>query len=282
MAKSVSTTFIIAGIAIAGGLTLLIALLAGGDKKLPPPKPGDEPDDQPDDKPDDKPDEQPDEPPKPGETPTLEEIKAVPFTLPNVNIVDMRKNSPKDYTMYVRKPSAITTVMLHQMSCCTAWKPDNPLWDDVKAHFVVKHDGTVLMNHHPEERMKYGSGLANPFTITIEHQGNFPSADNKWYKPEKFGQDNLQDYPAQVQASRALLAGLKQRYPTIKFVYAHRQWDYPDRANCPGPQIWRASGEWAKKMLGLSDCLDEEGGVCKADHSPAGASIPASWRTPWP
>jgi len=56
----------------------------------------------------------------------------------------------------------------------------------------------------------------------------------------------------------------------VRFVFAHRQANYPTKANCPGPHIWYNVGQWALGR-GFSD-----GGP--GFHVAGGAPIPDTWR----
>ena len=186
---------------------------------------------------------------------------------PDLNVVDMRDKAPAEYIRNDRAVSEVRAIVLHQTGF--EWKPTNPKWPEVRAHFVVLRDGTVLMNFDPRKQLRYGSNHANPFCVTIEHEGNYGSSDGKFFMPEKFGKSYLADSPRLVAASKALIKWLKDAYP-ITHVYAHRQWDN-GKGNCCGPEIWRAIGQWAISALGLSD-----GGP--GWHYDNGLAIPDNWR----
>lgn len=187
---------------------------------------------------------------------------------PGLDLVDLRDKAPADYVVRERPAEDVTAVVLHQTGF-SGWKPDNSNWAKVKSHFVVRRDGKVQINFDPTKRMRYGSNKANANGITIEHEGNYPSADGKWWEGDKFGEDHLEDAPEQVAASRRLIEILSERFP-IEHVYAHRQWD-DGKTNCPGPDIWREVGEYAVHQLGLSD-----GGA--GWHAEGGLAIPETWR----
>jgi len=183
-----------------------------------------------------------------------------------LEVVDNRAEAPASY---IRKPRAsgdVKAVFLHQTGF--SWKPDNPLWPKVRAHFVVMQDGELAMNFGPLTQMRYGSYHANPFSVTIEFEGNYPNAQGKWWKGEKFGEDELADHPAQVEAGRKLIDVLRKLFPTITHVYAHRQWE-AKKANDPGPDLWKAIGRWSIER-GLT-----QGGP--GWHYKDGLAIPASW-----
>lgn len=260
-----------------GGLVVLglvLAVAGGGTKPAPLPKPpAPKPAPEPAPKPAPEPPPQPEpqaKPPNPGVVPSGPVPD--PTKLPGLVIVDNRAKAPADYIRRQRAPSDIRAIVLHQTGF--QWKPDNPMWPKVRAHFVVRRDGVVLCNFDPIQQMRYGSSFANPFCITIEHEGNYPSAAGEWYEPEKFGKDRLEEAPAQVAASRKLVAALRQAYPSITHVYAHRQWQ-EKKSNCPGPDVWRAVGEWAKQTLALTD-----GGP--GWHYDGGLPLPDTWLVPWP
>ena len=187
---------------------------------------------------------------------------------PGLDLVDLRGLAPASNVIRDRTPEEVTAVVLHQ-TAFAGWKPENPNWAKIKAHFVVRRDGVVQINYDPTKRMGYGSNKANSFAITIEHEGNYPNAKGVWWAGDKFGRSVLADAPAQVAASRRLIEILADTYP-IENVYAHRQWD-PDRQNCPGPDLWREVGEFAIAELGLSD-----GGPDW--HAEGGRAIPDDWR----
>lgn len=187
---------------------------------------------------------------------------------PGLDLVDLRGKAPADYIVRERPAEEVTTIVLHQTGF-GGWKPDNPNWAKIKSHFVVRRDGKVQVNFDPTKRLRYGSNKANAHGITIEHEGNYPSADGKYWEGDKFGEYVLAEAPAQVAASRRLVELLSERYP-IENINAHRQWD-AGKTNCPGPDLWRAVGEYAVHQLGLTD-----GGP--GWHAEGGLAIPETWR----
>jgi hypothetical protein len=56
----------------------------------------------------------------------------------------------------------------------------------------------------------------------------------------------------EIDAGRQLVKQIKRQY-NIRNVYGHAQFNAVDRANCPGPHLWRNVGHWAIQNLGLSD-----------------------------
>lgn len=187
--------------------------------------------------------------------------------LAGLTVVDLRASAKRSYRKYVRAPSAIKSVVLHQMGCA-GWKDSSASWGRVKAHYIVRRDGVIVCNHDPVWCLTTGSNYANEHCITLEFEGNYPSTRGKWFKPEKFGAHQLRDAPKQVEAGRLLLQRLHETYP-IEYVYAHRQWR-KRKGNCCGPDLWREVGKFAIEKLGLSD-----GGP--GWHHPHGAPIPNNW-----
>lgn len=180
-----------------------------------------------------------------------------------MDVIDLTAEAPNSYRIRTRKPEEITTLVLHATGF--AWKASNPMWPRVRAHYCVRRDGSVLMNHHPTVRMRYGSGVANSYCITIEHEGNPVNEHGRAYKPEKFGVHAATR--EQVAASRALITSLSEQYPSILYVSAHRHISKL-KSNCPGPELWRECGEWAISELGLTE----------ADVLEGGSTLPGAWR----
>lgn len=165
----------------------------------------------------------------------------------------------------MRTPESITTIVLHATGFSR--KPTNPRWALTKAHYVVLLNGTILMNHSPLVRMKYGSGIANSYSITVEHEGNPVNENGHAFMPEKFGVHKAT--PEQVAASRELITYLCDTYPSIQYVSSHRAVQ-AGKSNCPGPQLWSEIGEWALLNIGL-----HEAPVLKT-----GSMLPEAWRAP--
>ena len=183
-------------------------------------------------------------------------------------IEDCTNRSPASYHARIRKPAEIVGVVLHQTSIgAGVWHPVNPIWYRVRAHYLVKQDGTVLCLHDPLTRMLYGAGQANAWAINVEHAGNYPSDRGQWFKPDKYGKDKLEQYPEQVRASRDLLRVLAERFPTMRQVYAHRHLS-PTRSNCCGPDLWREVGQWSIDTLGMVEGTPKYGGQ----------ALPDTWR----
>jgi len=149
------------------------------------------------------------------------------------------------------------------------WHEDNPMFARVRSHFVVQTSGLVLQLHPITAQLRFGSGHANPWAITIEHEGNFPVAYRRgeavYWEGDKFGRSVLG--AAQVEASRALLSWLASQIPGLQ-VGAHRQIE-EKKAGCCGPDLWREVGQYAIDSLGLV-AMPTDGGL----------DIPDDWRGP--
>lgn len=182
--------------------------------------------------------------------------------------VDMRSVAPMAYRVCERDPEEVTSVTIHQMGV-GCWKPDNSMFARVRAHYVVQRCGRILRLHSPEIRLRYGSGQLNATTVTVEHEGNYPSVSSRWWKSDTYGRDDLADHPDQVHASRQLLTDLVKALPHITEVQAHRHIS-AGKANCPGPDLWREVGQWAIEHLGL-----REGPTLRA-----GLPLPEGWQGP--
>jgi hypothetical protein len=260
----------VGGLALVGGIVALVAASGRRSSSLAPtPGPAPAPDPTPDPSPPDPP--APDPKPSPDLQP--DDAPGLP-SIPGVEIVDLRADAPAAYIRQQRAPGDIRAIVLHQTAF--SWKPDNPLWADVRAHFVVRRDGSIVCNFLPTIQMKVGSSHANPFSITVEIEGNYPSDAGKCWKPETYGCNTLASEPKLINAARRLIEALKQQYPSITHIYAHRQWEGADgKPNCPGPDIWRAIGRWAMNTLGLKD-------NGPGWHYDKGLAIPDSWEKPWP
>lgn len=173
--------------------------------------------------------------------------------------------SPPGYRRCARELSTIRAAVLHQ--CGFEWKFGNSMWRKVRAHYVVHRTGDVTQLHPIDAQMRFGSGPANPWCVTIEHEGNLPMAYRKgeprYWKPDIYGRSTLA--PAQILASRKLLVMLAEQLPGLQ-VGAHRQIDEL-KSGCCGPDIWREVGQYAVD-LGFPE-MPVSGGL----------AIPDTWRT---
>lgn len=179
-----------------------------------------------------------------------------------MQIVDLTDRSPREYRVRQRDPAEVTTIVLHQMGF--AWRDENPMWAKVRAHACVQQSGTVVALHDPTVRMRYGSGVANRYCVSIEHEGNYGD-DGRWYKPDRFGRHVLADHPELVRASRALVRSLVERFPTITTIMAHRHIQR-GKPLCCGPELWTEVGVWAQRELGLAEGAVLAGGMALPDR----------------
>ncbi len=186
-----------------------------------------------------------------------------------MNLVDLTDRSPASYRLRTRKLSEIRAVILHQTGF--EWRESNPSWVKVRAHFVVHRSGRVSQLHPITARMLRGSGHANAWAVSIEHEGNYPllyrGDEPVYWKPEKFGRSVLADAPEQIQAARDLLVYLNEQVPGIQ-VGTHRQLD-KGKSGCAGPDLWREVGQYGVDVLGMPEMPTNRG-----------RDIPADWRLP--
>lgn len=177
-----------------------------------------------------------------------------PHKLP-FGVRDLTGLAPARYRVGPRDIDSIDVVVLHQTGF--TWRRDNPMWARVRAHYAIHRDGLVDLLTPAGVRMRYGSGHVNRRCVSIEHEGNYAQSYDDasrptYYKPDKFGADVLDDAPAQVEASRALLRHLRESLPGLRFVAAHRHIERA-KPGCPGPDLWREVGEWAIRELSLEE-----------------------------
>lgn len=184
----------------------------------------------------------------------------------NIPVEDYTTIGKADHRKKTRDLGTVDSLVLHQ----AGFKRSNDSPDDyrkVKSHYVITRGGRILQ-YHPADWVLWSSNGFNDRSVAVEFIGNMPSTQGKWYKPEKFGADQLED--AQIEAGRALVEHLLDEL-SITHVFAHRQ-SSGSRGNCPGPDIWSTVGQWAMEELGMLD-----GGFNYVKGS--GKAIPDSWRT---
>lgn len=184
---------------------------------------------------------------------------------PKLAIVDLIDEAPKSKRHKRNPKTKVDAVVLHQMGFS---RGNDPLrYAKVTAHFIVLADGTVAQLHPLNARLSASDGF-NSRSVSVEFAGNFQSINGKWWKPDAYGVD----YPtsAQLEAGRELLRML--RAIGITHVFAHRQ-SSGSRGNDPGPEVWRAVGQWGIEQLGLVD-----GGPGYAIND--GHPVPDEWRRP--
>jgi hypothetical protein len=181
-------------------------------------------------------------------------------------MVDQTGISPKGLRGKTRDVASLVAVVLHQMGFRRGNEPKK--YDDVKAHFVVLPNGTIVQNH-PIESWIPSSNKLNALGVSIEFSGNFSSVRKKWDHSNT--KEEHHPAPEQIASARCLLIHLKSKMPSLRHVLGHVQ-GASNRQNCPGPEIWCGVAEWSMKNLGLAD----GGPGFKVDP---GIAIDAKWRT---
>lgn len=184
-----------------------------------------------------------------------------------MNLIDLTSKAPTEYRVRVREPEAVTSVTLHSTGF-SGWSSGNPNWAKIRAHYCVRQDGSVLLLHDPLVRMSVGSGRANRYTVSVECEQNPANDRGNFFKPERFGRDDMREHPAQVAAALDLLRHLAARFPSIRTIATHRSIDGARRPNCPGPTAWALIAVPAMAELGWSEAVPLAGGL----------PTPATWR----
>lgn len=197
------------------------------------------------------------------------------YSLANLlpDLEDLTAKRGRDNVIRMRKPWEVTAWVLHQNGF--DWREMNALRDKIRAHFQIWESGKITQNASILARLRSSSNGANRFCIAIEFDGNFegnPGKGNFW-KPERYGQAHLT--VAQIMAARHLIRAVNDMMPSMRSVYAHRQFGVagngkPNKPLCPGHEIWTHVGEWAKATFDYSD-----GGHL---WSSRGTAIPDDWR----
>ena len=163
------------------------------------------------------------------------------------HIVDQTSISKQSYRGKKRDVSSLTAAVLHQMGLARG--NDAKRYRNVKAHFVVMPNGTIVQNHPIEYYLPASNGIS-ALSVAIEFAGNFKSVRGQWFKGDKYGRDTPSS--EQIESGRCLLFHLRATMPGFRHVLAHRQ-SGAQRLNDPGPEIWCGVGEWAKKYMSLDD-----------------------------
>ena len=182
-------------------------------------------------------------------------------------IIDLTGTSEKSNRKGNRDAKTVYALVLHQMACCARRKDPLRSYLNIKSHFAILRDGTILQLH-PISALLWASNGFNARSVAVEFAGNFPSTQGKWWQGDKFGRDRPTQ--AQFEAGRYLIRYLI-RTMGLTHVLAHRQ-SSSTRENDPGPDIWSQVGQWAVDKLGLKD-----GGPGFKIGS--GNPIPDAWRT---
>ncbi len=177
-----------------------------------------------------------------------------------------KNSSTKGYRLKKkRKVDELDAIVLHQTGAFN----DTRNWTlKVKAHYVVRRDGTVYNNHPIEYKLLASHTLDKKHkAVAIELVGNYPNVKRRTWSWEK--RDYLR--AVQIDTARCLLRELTTLMPSVKYLTGHRQGD-SSRGNDPGLDAWCTIGEWALRELGL------ENGP-KSDYAVgSGKPIPESWR----
>ena len=176
---------------------------------------------------------------------------------PKSNAIN-RARTPRDL-------KKIDAVVLHQMAFSRGSNLNKYL--RVTSHYIIMPDGKVGQLH-PDTTYLNASNSLNRRSVAIEFAGNFPNTRGRCWNASKFGCHTLTK--PQIDAGRCLLAELKRKLPSMKFVFAHRQ-SRSMKSNDPGPDIWRNVAEWGIAKLGY----DPASRTHKEPSS--GQPIPAAW-----
>jgi N-acetyl-anhydromuramyl-L-alanine amidase AmpD len=147
----------------------------------------------------------------------------------------------------LRDVGSLTAAVLHQMGFHRG--NDATKYKNVKAHFVILPNGTIVQNHGIEFYLPASDGISQ-LGVAIEFAGNFQSVRKKWYH----GSTKAEHHPTaqQYESGRCLLFHLRAKMPKLTHVLAHRQ-SGSQRHNDPGPEVWCNVGEWALKYMHLKD-----------------------------
>lgn len=170
-----------------------------------------------------------------------------------MRLLDRTAHSPTSYRRRKRPLESVDLAVLHQTGT-PRMDPTTPALDRVRAHLLVLDDGEVRLLHPLDVYMRYGSSVWNPRCVTVEVRANLPTrytgkGKPVWWRPDLAGADTIEAKHAQVRAVREVLAWLRQELPALRYVGAHRQVE-AGKGGCPGPDLWRECGEYARRVLG--------------------------------
>ena len=85
-------------------------------------------------------------------------------------IIDLTAQAPAEYRVRIRPASEVRALVLHQTGF--AWRPDNPRWPLVKAHFVVRQDGSVVIGKFQDScRLVIQARYALDFEDALSYSG---------------------------------------------------------------------------------------------------------------
>jgi len=259
MSKSSPLPWVVGGVALVGGLVLIASSRRGSGEGRPFFRPGDGFDLD------------------CGDESSKQPIESRPIinriAQGQAALAKRERDTGKRISRGTRNMGPVDGLVLHQMSFSRGNAIDR--YDGVTAHFIVLPNGQIIQLH-PLDEYLYAAHNFNPYTVSVEFAGNFPSANGNWYKPEKFGQNHVSE--AQINAGRYLIDELRRAFkntasPGLRYVYAHRQSD-DQRGNDPGPDLWYGVGEWAIRERGMSETPTGDKNFTVGD----GKSIPDTWR----
>jgi hypothetical protein len=126
----------------------------------------------------------------------------------------------------------VTTIVLHT-SDVDGMHPDR--WLGVPCHVAVADDASVVLCHELNTYL-WAAHTANSFSCSLEIAGR------RTITAEQTAAGRI--------ALRYMVGELLERRPGPVYIMPHR-FSHASRLNDPGPEIWRALGEWAIAELGL-------------------------------
>jgi hypothetical protein len=174
-----------------------------------------------------------------------------------------------------RPRGRVDAIVLHHM----AYNIGNDVnsYQKVGSHFIVTADGKIAQLYDELDFLN-ASNTFNPRSIAIEFAGNFPTINYHWWSGKgRTIPDRCYVTPAQARAGRCLLQTLKQRFPGIQHLFAHRQSSL-SRENDPGPDIWFNVGEWAISNLNLDAADPQHVERSRSTRANLGRAIDPSWQ----
>lgn len=142
-------------------------------------------------------------------------------------ILDVTNKLPTNGSWKKRPLSDITDITIHHsagganeaLRNIAFWHINGRDWPGIAYHYVIEKDGTIYQTNSVSS-WTYHNGFNNRGAIGICLLGNFETG-----YPD----------PKQVYALTWLINDLKKRYPQIKFLMGHRE--YQNETLCPGRNI---------------------------------------------
>lgn len=134
---------------------------------------------------------------------------------------------PKNGNWPNRDTAGITDITIHHsagtdtetIADMANWHVNGRGWPGIAYHFVIDKKGQIYQTN-PIEKYTYHNGFNNRGAIGICVQGNF---------------ENTYPSGAQIYALYWLIRYLKQKYPSIKYLMGHKE--YEGTTLCPGKNI---------------------------------------------